>query len=302
MAQTIWTFETAYDGTPVASGDIADTAKLSAQQVNPANSITFNAAAAARGTLGVRCTGTTSVFRLQPGGGTGAATDNQMAWLFAFAFATSSTLASFAGMAGFRHAAGNVALLRWQIDNSLTLNDANGTLVGTVLPAGSSQTTKRWYSFVLNNTSGVYSLRVLTLAGVLINEVSGTRVWSSTAAMGPIQLGVSTALASSVSADFDHVVIGLSESAHIAIPVVAEPPLASPVVTVTKVEPSTVGGLGEFTATWLAINGAVGYKVSTPPLPGSVTTGESTTTTITALTYTWTAQTAGTRTIHVQAI
>lgn len=85
-------------------------------------------------------------------------------------------------------------------------------------------------------------------------------------------------------------------------PRVSATPLATPVVSISKVEPTVYGGTGSFTATWPAVSGAGSYKVSTPPLPGNVTTGTPTTTTITALTYTWTAQPDGTQTVTVQAI
>jgi len=86
-------------------------------------------------------------------------------------------------------------------------------------------------------------------------------------------------------------------------PLVTATPLATPVVTMAKTEPTVYGGTdGSFTATWPAVSGAGSYKVSTPPLAGSVTSGTPTTTTITATTYTWTAQPAGTQTVTVQAI
>ena len=79
--------------------------------------------------------------------------------------------------------------------------------------------------------------------------------------------------------------------------------LSTPAVTVTYTEPSAIGASdGTITATWPAVAGAVGYTVSPPPLAGSVTTGVSTETLITARTYTWTGQSAGTQTITVQAV
>lgn len=83
-------------------------------------------------------------------------------------------------------------------------------------------------------------------------------------------------------------------------PRVTDTPLATPVVTVTKTDPTVYGGTGSFTGTWPPITGAK-YLVSDPALPGNVTTGTPTVE-ITGTTYTWSAQPAGTYTVAVQAI
>lgn len=84
-------------------------------------------------------------------------------------------------------------------------------------------------------------------------------------------------------------------------PRVSTTPLATPVVTITKTNPTVFGGTGQFTASWSAIPGAVGYVIG--KLPGLVSTGvDPSEFTITALSYTWTAQPAGSQTVTVQAI
>ena len=223
MTQTLWNFETGWDASAVSDGTAATIANLGAQQVTTTGSVVFRSAAAMSGNLGVRVStaaGQFGVFRLQPGGGSGAATSNQMSWLFNFRVA--SLTAAMTDNISFgmpRHSGGPVLYMRWLPDDSCVITDSTYALVVTLLPVGSDRTVRRWYSMVLNNSTGVYSFRVLDSAGTIINEVNGTYSWPATAAMGPIQLGMLTAPTGfGVELDYDYVVIGLGESAHIALP------------------------------------------------------------------------------------
>ena len=222
MTQTLWDFETGWDASSVSDGTVATTANIGASLV-VGDPVTFRSSAVTTGSLGLKFTAginQQSVIRLHPGGGSGTDTSDQMAWLFSMAIRSITAVMDDAiDFAILRHSSGPVAYLRWQQDGSCIIRDSSYVTVDTILPTSSSRSVRRWYSVVLNNSTGAYSIRVLDATGTLINEVSGTHNWPATAAMGPIQLGMLNARTGfGADIDFDHVVIGLGEPEHIALP------------------------------------------------------------------------------------
>jgi hypothetical protein len=107
----------------------------------------------------------------------------------------------------FRSLTASLAQLRWQTDTSCRLTDPNGTVVGTILPAGSDPTLKYQWRFKLENvTTGAYTLKVYSPTGVLLNTLSGTRTWSNTTTPAAMQFGIASVHSQLLTVNADHTI------------------------------------------------------------------------------------------------
>lgn len=183
-------------------------------------------------------------------------------------------------IAAWRHPSGNVIMLRWKMNNSCTLTEANSTPIGTLLPAGSDPTLKYAWTVVYNSSTGVYSAKVYGPSGALINAISGTYALAITSSIIGVQLGIVNNHAMAMQNDFD--AVAMNDGSAVEIPPKALV-ASSPVRPLTQVSNagnwSIVGGSAsivsaladELDSTYVTNPGVAAgeaYRVGFAPLSG----------------------------------
>ena len=201
----------------------------------------FRAAAAAFGPYGVRinaAAGTSPVMRWPL-----AAANNQVSVQIATTAVKELTSgnASYATFFSLRHSSGTVCSLQYVCDDAgigkriRFIAGASGAVIGELLTSGVSPVTQYWYTIIVNNSTGNYSVKMYDAGRNLVGSISGIYGSFNTAPFTHVQAGSGWAAFASTQ-DIDHVQADDGSATEISLPPVPPEEVHSDMYVLTNVE------------------------------------------------------------------
>ncbi len=189
---------------------------------------TFTSGAAAHGPYGVRISaaaGTNPAMRWPI-----SAASNQLSVQIATTAIKELTSgnANFATFFTLRYGSGTVCSLRYVCDDASSVKKiqfiagASGATIGELLTTGVSPATQYWYTIVVNNSTGAYSVNMYDPAKNLVGSISGIYGSFNTSPFTHVQAGSGWG-SFATTQDIDHIQVDDGGTAEIALPTDSPP-------------------------------------------------------------------------------